>query len=248
PGLLTGNIRVDADSTIDSAGGRFRWNLCCRQLACRVPDCGGCGSCTLPPNGYSKLDFILGYRYFGLDETLTINESLMTQTAPFGSIRIDDSYAVNNNFHGGELGFVWEGAWRRWTLEMLSKVALGGVQQEAILDGSTVISEVGGGTQTFPGGLLVLDPITYDRTQFGVLPELGATLGCYLTPRLRATVGYTFMFLSPVIRPGNVINTTVNGDAVNAPLTGGGTEVPEFVLNETHLWLQGLNVGLDLRW
>jgi hypothetical protein len=106
--------------------------------------------------------------------------------------------------------------------------------------------------QIDPAGLLVLSTNsgTYQRDVFGVASELGTTLGYYLTPRLRATFGYTFLYLSRVARPGDVIDREINEDyipnrEVDDPT---GPARPEFVFRDSDYWAQGINVGLDLSW
>jgi len=79
---------------------------------------------------------------------------------------------------------------------------------------------------------------------------LGATLGYQLTPRLRATFGYTFIYLSNVARPGDQIDTNVNSRLLpndTRPLAG-DTQHPQFVFQESAFWAQGISVGLDFRW
>src|SRR5690606_2770027 len=149
-----GNVSVDVDSEIQSAGGRLRWNVFCRELACQTGCYNPCGPAVVGPRGFSRLDFLAGYRFMGLNESLIIREDLTTLTAPAGRFQIFDSFETTNQFNGGEIGFIWEGGWRRWTLEFLSKVALGNVHQTVEINGGTTFSPLTSPQQSFTGGLL----------------------------------------------------------------------------------------------
>ena len=85
----------------------------------------------------------------------------------------------------------------------------------------------------------------YQRDVFAMIPELGVTIGYYLTPRLHATVGYTFLYMSNVVRPGGVIDTELNLSQLDGALNG--APHPLFTWQSTDAWAQGVNFGLDYR-
>ena len=85
---------------------------------------------------------------------------------------------------------------------------------------------------------------TADR--FSVIPELGVTLGYDLTCRLRAMVGYTFIYWSNVSRPGDQIDL----ECQPVPVPAAPSEPPRspaFVQHTSDFWAQGINIGLDYR-
>jgi hypothetical protein len=247
PGVLSGVVTVDSRTSVDSAAGRFRWNFCCKKLSCGSA-CVGCGH----PQGFSRVDITAGYRYFELDDSLRISEDLTSlQAVNPGRFQLFDQFTSENQFNGGELGFLWEGGWRNLTLELASRVALGNVHQRVTIAGGTTISPLTQPQQSYDGGLLAqrTNIGEYSNDDFGMFNELGLTLGLYLTPRLRATVGYTLIYLSPVVRAGEQIDLDVNPDLLAPemqPFTG--PERPQFAFQETDFWANGVNVGLDLRW
>ena len=99
PGLLAGTITVTSTSDFQSAAGRLKFNLCCN---CGSVCGNGCTSCGYPRS--SRLDLLLGYRHYGLDESLTIREDLTSidATNP-GTFDIRDTFETRNDFHGGEI-------------------------------------------------------------------------------------------------------------------------------------------------
>lgn len=255
PGILTGTVDVDSYSRFNGAAGRFRLNCCCLKNV----GCSPCGSCTgygschqcgYPP--YKRIDFSLGYRYYGLREGLIISEDLTSlQSANPGRFQISDQFTTRNDFNGAELGTELTWGWNRWTLESLMRVAIGGTRQQVTINGSTTISPLIANASTFPGGLLAQTSNmgTFTQSEFTMVPELATTLGFYLTPRLRFMVGYTVIYWSSVVRPGDQIDLDVNPDQIAPPtLPLQGPQRPEFAFHTSSFWAQGLSLGLDLRW
>ena len=73
---------------------------------------------------YSRVDLLAGYRYLQLKDHLTIADN-------FGSLdpdipveyQITDQFDTSNEFQGADLGIVWQGGWKKWTLEGLLRTA-----------------------------------------------------------------------------------------------------------------------------
>jgi hypothetical protein len=256
PDVLAGAISVGTSTQFWTAGGRLVYNICCKQLPGGCGVIGPCGQyypCGYPP--WCKVSFLGGYRHANLSDSVLITEDLtsLTAEAPGDTTRfqIFDLFDTENDFDGGELGWIWEVGWNRWTLNLLLKMALGNVRQRVVINGETTEFRLGEPGETFVGGLLALPSNIgeYERDVFGVIPEVATNLGFYLTPRLQATVGYTFVYWSRVTRPGNAIDLFVNPDQLPPPIDPiEGPLFPRFVFSDTDFWAQGLNVGLDYRW
>lgn len=265
PGLISGQVDVEAMTQFNSAGFRLRLNAA-NQTFCEP--CGG-GVCDnnflanefrssgLPGTDHDfnqssyRLDLLGGYRYLRLDDHLQITERLdsLDTTTP-GTFDISDSFDTENRFNGGEIGLLFEVQRRRWSIELLTKIALGTTQQVVTINGQTT-SDEGGDVVTEPGGLLAqrTNMGTFEANQFSVVPELGVTLGYQLTQHTRLTVGYTLIYWSGVARAGDQIDLDVNPNLLppeTVPFTGPAR--PEFNLVESDFWAQGLNAGVDIRW
>lgn len=248
PGLITGDASVASYSQLNGAAGRLRWNLCCKQ-GCRPT--GYCGvPCGYPP--YARVDFSLGYRYLGLDEGLTIHEDLVSlQANNAGRFLITDVFETSNDFHGGEIATLWECGWNRWTLELASRLGIGGTRQKVAINGFAENQPLNAPTVVSEGGLLATESNIglYSQDRLAVVPELTATLGFYLTPRFRVLVGYDFIYWSNVVRPGDQISLVLNTDQI-APAIEPSLAAPRPVhtFHTTDFWAQGLHVALDLHW
>ena len=143
---------------------------------------------------------------------------------------------------------------RRGNLFLAStfKVALGEVHQTVDINGNTTFA-VPGVTTASPGGLLALPTNigSYTRDHFAVVPEVGVKVGYQVTEHLRVFVGYTFLYLSNVLRPGELIDRTVNVSQLPSILGPGtlvGAPRPALTFKDTDFWTQGVNFGLELRY
>jgi hypothetical protein len=233
PGVIAGTVTASNDSTAWGATVNARHRLCC-----------GCNY---------RVDALLGYRFLGLSDTLTVGENLVA-TDPEGDIeagtrfQIQDRFRTTNAFHGGQLGLKGE-HWRgRAFLGWNVSVALGNVHQSIDIGGSTRIANPGQTLAVLPGGLLALQSNSgqFDRDDFAVLPAAGVSAGVRLTERLHVFAGYDFMYLSHVTRPGDVIDLTVN-PALLPPPVGGGPARPAVLGGSSDYWLHGVSAGVEWR-
>src|SRR5207248_2478320 len=101
----------------------------------------------------------------------------------------------------------------------------------------------------------------YSTNSFAILPEEGIKLGYQVTPHTRLTLGYSFLYLTDVARPGNQIDTgvnraqlpsftVVNGQVVAIPNSGQGIGParPGFLFQHSDFWAQGVSFGIEFRY
>lgn len=249
PGVLSGSVSVNVQSEIHSAAAHLRYNL---WRDCEVAD----ECCARPLMGPRRrsADFLIGYRYLRVDERLTIRENLNTldPPEPINSIneRIRDDFRTRNSFHGVELGILGAAARGRCSVEVLGKLAIGEIDQTVIIEGVTTRT-VNGVPQSFQGGLLAQRSNIgrYVRDEFALAPEVDVTLGLQVSRRLRFVGGYTFLYLSRIVRPGEQIDLDVNPDFLPPPadpITGPAR--PRFAFQDVDMWVHGLNFGAEFRW
>jgi hypothetical protein len=244
---IAGSVSVNARTDFQTAALRGRWEWFGEGSFCEPGDCSLC-QCG------RRVDITLGYRYLQLNDNLGIREELTTTNYgdadpnANGSFLLQDSFATRNQFHGGELGLDFQTRRGRWTFEVDPKIALGSNQETVVINGSTTITNAAGVATTYPGGLLALTSNIgqYQRNVFAVVPQASFKLGYQLTPRLRVTTAYDFLYWSRVVRAGNQIDLTVD-EAGIAPPTGTPTR-PTFAFQESGFWAQGFSFGLDYGW
>ncbi len=237
PNVASGSIDITADSRLQGGGLWFRKALVATN--------------DNRASGYdyagTRVDFLAGYRFMQLDEGLRISESY--ETAGPTEIALYDSFATENTFHGANLGLVAEV--RRWalSLELLMQLALGHSSAKVTIDGQTTTT-AGGVPVVSDGGLLALttNSGSYTQNELAAIPELGVTVGCNITERLRATFGYTFIYWSRVARPGEQIDRNLNPTYFPNNGPAAGAPQPEFHSVTSDMWIQGMNFGLDYRY
>jgi hypothetical protein len=197
--------------------------------------------CLMLRNDYSRLDFLFGYQLGRLDENLIIET---TSTNPdIGTLGVRDSFLTRNEFHGGHFGV--QGQYRRgfWGLEMMAKVGFGNMNQQAELSGATT-----GSTQN--SGLLVQQETnagTYQRDTFSYMHDTGIKLAYYPSEHIKLSLGYSLMFFSDVLRPGDLIDTSVDSRLFPATSPPTGVARPAFEFHSNHFYAHGLNLGIECR-
>lgn len=246
PNVISGSVNVDAVTKFQGSGIRFINNLCGAQGCC--PSI--LNNCNTVPTSY-QVQMLLGYRYLRLDDSLEITEDLTSlDTAAPGSFFVRDMFETDNQFHGGDIGFVYSTRRGCWSLDILSKVAIGSTYSRISIDGNTLITE-GNQTTNNTGGLLAQRTNIGDYTanEFAMVPELGLTLGYQLNPCWRFTMGYTLLYWSRVARAGDQIDTDINPNLIPPEDPAVTTHLrPEFNLAYTDFWGTGLNLGLEATW
>jgi hypothetical protein len=254
PGVVSGALNIQSTTDFHTLAPRFRWNLRCQNFLPHAANgcgmCNDCGDVMCRPAGAYRVDFTLGYRYMNLDESLVIGERLLSSAgASTAAFDLTDTFRTDNEFHGVELGMVWDYYRGPWSLEFLSRFALGNNRRQVMINGVTS-STVQGAGFTDVGGLLALQSNigTYEDDSFVVIPELGVNLGYQIAPSLQFIVGYTFIYWGDVVRPGDQIDLRVNPNLLPPVVTTAGSNSPAFAWNDTNYWAQGLNLGLDWRW
>jgi hypothetical protein len=201
---------------------------------------------------YRRVDFLYGYRYAGLDENLSIRDELTsidpTSTVPVGTVVGGlDNFQTFNQFHGGEFGLAMDFYRHRWTLGLVGKLALGNMRQQVTVGGNTFVAVPGQATIQSVGGLLTQPSNIggFSRDEFAVVPEFQLDVRYCLTRNLELSVGYTFIYYSDVVRPGDQIDTRIDPRQISDPASA--TALPAFDFVDTDFWIQGINAGLEYK-
>ena len=235
PNVIAGGVDVRSSSRLMGADLNLRWNWFR-------------GPCW-------NLDFLTGFRYMGLDESLNITENLTVPGGAFAgsNILVMDSFTTKNSFYGGQLGLDFEFRCGRWFLGLSEKVGLGNMHESISINGATTFMTPDGNMSVQRGGLLAQASNigNSSRDRFAVIPETGLRLGYQVTQHMRVFVGYTFLYASEVARPGALIDRAVNPSQLPTQF-GPGTLVgparPAPVFRNGDFWAQGVNIGLELRY
>lgn len=211
----------------------------------------------------ARAALLLGYRQLQLDETLELFEVFQplvggfnvgaTRAVPGETIASYDRFSTRNQFYGGQIGarVDWDNG--IFDANLVAKIAFGAMHETVDVDGGSILVNRQLVQTSVPGGILALPSNMghYSRNVFTVVPEVGVNIGMQLTRRIRAKVGYSFLYVSNVARPGNQIDRVVNPNAVPTGSTfgaAGGPPRPNFTFNGSDYWAHGLNFGIECRY
>jgi hypothetical protein len=200
---------------------------------------------------------LAGFRYLDLSENLTTGADIVTSAQSQRDVTVEtitsQRFGTRNYFYGGQLGSELTVFVGRLSMALSTKVALGGTHEIALIEGMSTYRALSGQVVPLPFSELVFPSNAgrYSRDIFTVVPELGVHFGYDVTSHIRVTAGYTFLYMSNAIRPGDLIDTTVNLTQAQAAIGGRamtGPQRPTFAGNATDFWAQGVDVGLELRY
>jgi hypothetical protein len=256
PGVAAGQISVQNTSRLQGAAPNGLFNLCCSDNCCNSGCDSGCNNGCDPCCGGRRIDLIGGFRWMELNDSVTISENIApsaNQGFPGGSrVAVIDEFSTQNDFYGPQIGV--RGEWRRerFFVNARTLVALGVTHQHVTINGTTIFTPAVGAPTVESGGLLALPSNigSYSRDVFSVIPEVGINVGYQITPHLRAFAGYTFLYWSNVVRPGDVIDTAVNPSqlpTISGPGPLVGPARPAFQFHDSGFWAQGINLGVEFR-
>lgn len=246
PNAVSGTVSVHSYSEL--AGGSVYF----RKLGCCDEGCSAGLFCGCKGHYCSRSEFRFGYRFMQLEEGVQIPEFVNALDAS-GSFAINDQFDTTNQFNGLDLGWSHRVTRGYWTWDGLVRIAIGNTRQNVTIRGDTTIVDqtvTPTETTTANGGILALANIgSHDNDEFSILPEINLTLGYQLTDHLKATVGYTGIYWSNVVRPGQHIPGSTNSDFWPPALANATTEPgPLFSFDTTDYWAHGISYGLEYRW
>jgi Putative beta barrel porin-7 (BBP7) len=222
------------------------------------------------------LNFTLGYRYLDLDESLAIYQSShfpaggptyvaphpAADLGPLTDVQITDRFRTRNQFHGVQFGLDGERTVGPFFVGLTPTVAFGTNRQTSDVDGSTTFTGTTGRSVTVPGGLYAVGipggPAGTEGifgqnvvSRFSVLAEVTGRVGVQLTPAVRATAGYTFLYLNDVARPGLEIQPVINPRVIPVSQAFGSTSgpvAPRRAYDRTDYVAHGVMFGLEVRY
>jgi hypothetical protein len=175
-----------------------------------------------------------------------------------GQIAITDRFTTTNLFNGTTIGLRGEARYGMFNVEAIGKIGLGDMQQIVQIAGYTYVqntttSATPGNLGTAYGGLLAnaSNIGRFSHNDFAFVPEATLNVGINLTRSLSAYVGYNFMYMDHVVRPGGQVNTFV--DSTTVPLSAnygniGSTPAPHISFNQTSYYLMGVNFGFTFKY
>jgi hypothetical protein len=195
---------------------------------------------------------LVGFRTLQFNEGLLIANSSVANDPEQTTLTSFDSFATHNEFYGPQIGISSDFRWGSAFLNCVGKLAMGDVHEVVNIQGVSQQFASGQLQSTAAGGILA-QPTNighHSRDRFAVVPEVNFNLGYQFGEHVRAFVGYDFLFINNVLRPGDQINPVDGRQVPNFERFDptAKTTQPVFLFRETDMWAQGLNVGVEFRY
>ncbi len=240
-----GRETVNTDSYFQSAGLWLRHRL----MGWERTTSGGDVNWTDRSARTFRLDAIAGYRFARLIDTVNEEDDTFCITNLNGYSYFND-YRTVNNFNGGELGLDTVLTFGRWSLDVVTKCAIGVNNEYVRLYNQEIVDESQNTGVPVPWIIVNQAPLQeFSRNRFAAIPELMATAGYQVTEHLKFTVGYDLLFWTAVVRAADQIavnpaNGYPYGNVISTPAAN---PLPPFTWIESSFLAQGLHAGAELR-
>jgi hypothetical protein len=237
PGITSGTLSAHESSTLLGAGAWLRCALCC-------------GDCY-------RVDALLGYRFLRLTGRLGIAEDLTSTLAgdpaipPGTQFTIVDQFNTANDFHGADFGLAGEFRRGLWFFDWRTTLAVGANLGTVDINGTTTVTAPGFAPVTAPrrtpGAAEQYRPLPPGSLLAGTAGRPQAGLSGHAPAA--GVRGLRLPVLDERRAPGGQIDTAVNPNQLPPPILPlVGPNRPAPLLNTTEVWVQGVSVGLVLRY
>lgn len=212
---------------------------------------------TMPKHDAWRVELLGGVRFLQLRESYTITTSSpYNPPNPADVWNTTDSFDARNRFYGLQVGARAAYDQGPWVGSVNARVALGTMQQRVAVNGHLETNDYTnyGPVQTFPGGYFALPTNSgeHSRNSFAVLPEIAFNIGYRLTRDATVYLGYSLLYASNVVRPGDQINRNINPTQTvsygnDPPVQPAGPAQPTFRFNSSDFWAQSVSIGFAYR-
>lgn len=203
-------------------------------------------------NNCGLVPFILsaGFRYNAIYEKIALNDAVINiATLPSRSVlNVEDSFSAQNKFYGAQVGVRTKVIYGDFLFAANAEIAFGTNRQTLTIAGQTnvnnqfIIQSTG----------LFAEPSnigTFHRNQFAIAPTLQIKIGYNESPCVHPFIGYDFIYLTNILKPGEIIDRNVN---TTQNILLGGTGVlndavaPVAKWHNSNIWLQGISLGVEI--
>lgn len=210
------------DSQINSAEANLVWH---RFAPGRASRAGGAGGWPPPVTGSASrsVDWLLGFRWVGLDETAALGF-----VPAGGSLPSTYSVTAASNMFAGQTGFRGRWTWDRWALEGWAKVGVAGIdvaQAQTIVDGTGPAEPF----RPLRGGV---------DGNVGLVSDVMTSVVWRINDRCGLRVGYNLLWLTGVaLAPDQFDFSAATGPEAGTAVQRTGS-----------VFLNGASAGVEARW
>lgn len=204
------------------------------------------GQLSLAKVDNAAFDLIGGYSHFSVSDMLWIqSEAIREDTARIR--RLTDTFDIENQFNGGQIGFRLAMNHDRWSVSTLTKIHLGNMNQQISISGSDSDQTPPAAAAVDSDGFLAMEHTgEYERDTFSFVPEVNFKLGYAVRDNVNLTLGYSFLYFDNVALTGDVVNTNIYPLSIHDTDDLFAGNRPSFNFNDSGLWIQGIDFGMTI--
>jgi hypothetical protein len=208
-----------------------------------------------------SLEHLFHFRYYALEESFeaadqssALGGGVVTFNGqafgPPARVRVNDFYSVQSRFYGGSGGLRLMWTPGRWEVRLDGRMAVGAMQQNLTIEGTTQLENAGATATVRPGFYTAAArPEKFTSYRFSLAPDVSARVGYRVTDWLAVHAGYQFLYITNVARPSDQISRRLNPGQIPASQTFGAAApglpaLPSVVSSD--YWMHGLTAGLML--
>lgn len=198
----------------------------------------------LPGDAY-RTTLVGGLRFLTFKERFQL-DSASSDLSGLSSTT-NDIFMDKDYFSGGDFGLRTSRRFKRFTVELTAKTAIGVTQQYQYITSQHGLAfyptrvDYSARDGLFSQGTNI--SYFYPHYAFSVVPSARLRLGYDLTQHLRLTLSYEAFLWTRVMRPSDQIDRQINLSQLSGPLAGAAR--PAVLSNRTDFWAQGFSVGLQ---
>ena len=202
------------------------------------------------------LRVLSGFFWWNFHEKMAFTTDSPYVNPPIDVFNTQDNFQATNNFYGGQIGFQGKYLWKKFSFLCKGQVALGAMDQKLNIHGKLVTNDFNGfgSPETFAAGYTAMptNTGTFNQTQFSIIPQVNAQIGCQIAKWLNIHLGYTFLYATDVMWASNQIDSNINPSqapaiSVNPSLAVVGEARPKPLMKTAGFWTQGINAGVTLQ-
>jgi len=193
---------------------------------------------------------LIGFRYLELSDSVTVTDQQSLVADPAATATGADRFSTRNQFYGGQFGAEVGITRGCWSMDLLTKMALGWTHQSRVINGSPLISGAPVEPGLLPGPFLAMPSNVGRATNDAItlVPEIGVKAHYNVRDWCVLSLGYSCLYWNKVLCPGDQMDTHLNVTQLpgHGPVVGPAAPAPMFV--HTDAFAQGLNAGIEIRY
>ena len=213
----------------------------------------GVGSFNFYRDSSWEFSGLAGLRYLDLSEKFDLHWDSAGQSGAYvgQSGTVEETFQTRNQFYGVIFGMRGRYSTGALSVDLMARMATGASHEVLNVWGGFTALGFPPPSSTGPEGIFA-QPSNQGRrsaNKFAVVPELQFKVAYAITPRLRLSLGYDYLYYSSVLRPTDQISRDLpKGQTFRQGNVDSTTQSPRQLFVPSDFFAHGMTFGLDFRY